>query len=47
MTDITAGEVMTPKGMGKFVRYKHGRVDVEHDYMYLANYNGKEVFVKC
>lgn len=45
MYDLTNGNVITPNGPAKFISYKNGKVTVEHDYMYLVEYDGSEVFL--
>lgn len=45
MYDITAGEVMTPDGVGKFVGYKNGEVLVEMEQRHLVAYDGNDVFI--
>ena len=43
--DVTGQDVITPNGIAKFISYKNGKVTVEHDYMYLVEYDGSEVFI--
>ena len=47
MYDVTAGDVLTPNGLGKFISYCPitGLVVVEHDYERDVVYAGEDVFV--
>lgn len=45
--DVTAGEVMTPTGPGKFVHFDAARkkVLVEHDYTQIVEHDAEDVYV--
>ena len=47
--DITAKEVITPHGPGKFISYcpTTGLVVVEHDFEYVVTYEGEDVLVNA
>lgn len=47
MYDYTAGTIVTPGGLGKFIEYNGNKdtVTVEHDYQYITEYNAKDCFV--
>lgn len=44
--DVTAWEVKTPGGVGKFISFKNGVVTVEMDRSYLVSYLGCECFIE-
>jgi hypothetical protein len=49
MYDVTAGNVETPLGMGKFVEYipHRGVVVVKMDNNYLMEFDAKEVYINA
>ena len=49
MHDVTAGNVETPLGMGKFVEYipHRGVVVVEMDNNHLVEFDAKEVYINA
>ena len=47
MYDITAGEIETPAGIGKFVGYDSARqkVTVELDHTYIVEFDADKCFI--